>query len=1107
MIERALCPVLIGRDAELGELEDALLAALRGDGGVVVVGGEAGLGKTRLVRELGSVARRAGAEVLHGSCTEADLVLPYLPFLEAIGNHLADGDLDSIREALGPAGRDLGRLFPALDPEGRSDQAEVDPVQAKLRLFEAIVALLDQLGRDRGLLLVVEDVHWADPSTRELLDYLPRRLGRSRVLLVLTLRVDELNRRHPLAPIVSGWRRSGVVRDVVLRPLGADRVAAMVRAIFDSTEVSPEFRDLLHDRSDGNPFVLEELLKSAMDRGDIYRDGGEWQRRELAELSLPTTVRESVLGRLEHLGADEHAVVDAAAVLGQTFAFRALATVSGRDEEAVGRALQTLVLEQLMEEDPESSEFRFRHALTREAVYDDLLAPTRQALHGRAADALRGLEGSPTVDVARHLIAAGRWADAVPACLAAAEEAEQRQAFADAIELYERILPHVPDPERRGDLLLRFGLAIHQTGDPARAQPLIEEAVSLLEGVGDARSAGRARLRLGRVYWERSQPGLARVEYERGRELLEPFGPSAELAVAYARLASLHAFDYEGPQGSSLARRAIEIAEAAGADDIRIWAYNFLGISRWFEGDEADGLAWLDRSYREAAELGIVWAAGNALYNEVESRCESFTARAALPRIELLRPAYSMGTRRGQSALIGEGLAMLKLGAIESSIRADRAALAMAEEGGSSTYGGWVRGWLAQALAAADVAGEARRLVPDRPTSPERQVIVTDTVALLWVLIDSADVSGAVAATGPAFDMLDWPRPLWHEALRAIELAVEANLLGGRLEDAARLVAGMIGAGPGPDGPYTLRARGRLALAEGRWTDSRLDLQAAVDFLAGVGYRLEEWRTRRALAEALLGSGVREAAVTELRVVVEGADLVGASYEARRAREALAALGVEIPASATAAAPERAPSGPEAPMSVGTAADDASITDVGRPAERLVTVLFADVRGFTRLAGGAAPADVATRIADFQRWARDEVSRRDGLVDKFAGDAVMATFNVTTTHLDHTVRAFEAARAIRDKATLGGFEVGVGLAVGPAIVGQLTDGANISAIGGTTNLAARLQAAAGPGEILVDGEAFARLRDHLRDRGLRATEVDLELKGFVEPVRAYRVGR
>jgi adenylate cyclase len=306
----------------------------------------------------------------------------------------------------------------------------------------------------------------------------------------------------------------------------------------------------------------------------------------------------------------------------------------------------------------------------------------------------------------------------------------------------------------------------------------------------------------------------------------------------------------------------------------------------------------------------------------------------------------------------------------------------------------------------------------------------------------------------------------------------------------------MVGAGPGPDGPYTLRARGRVALADGRLGEARSDLEAAAAFLADVEYRLEEWRTRRALADALVALGEPESAIRELTSIVEAADPVGAAYEARRAREALAALGVDAVVAA----------GDVRPVSDHPVAVSPGEGPLARPTERLVTVVFADVRGFTTLASTSVPADVATRVADFQRWAHAEITRRGGLVDKFAGDAVMATFNVSSTHLDHAIRAFDAATAIRDKASLAGLEVGVGIAVGSAIVGQLAEGANISAIGATTNLAARLQSAATGGEILLADEAHRRVREHLLQLGLGASRVTLELKGFREPVTAYQIG-
>src|SRR2546421_5657154 len=290
MVERALCPVLVGRAEELSILEDALLAANRGQGSVVALAGDAGLGKTRLATELEHRARAIGAEVLSGGCPEADLTLPHPPLLEAIGNFLASTNLDAVRAHLGPAGRELAQLFPQLDPQIAQTQ-DAETAQAKLRLFEAMIALLRVPADERGLLLIVEDLHWADASTRDLLDYMTRRIRQTRIMVLATYRRDEMHRKHPLAPIVQGWRRSGSAKVVELEPLDGPQIESMVRAIFDVNEVSAEFRDFLHDRSEGNPFVLEEMLKEAMESGDVFRsETGEWERKEVAQLAIPRSV-------------------------------------------------------------------------------------------------------------------------------------------------------------------------------------------------------------------------------------------------------------------------------------------------------------------------------------------------------------------------------------------------------------------------------------------------------------------------------------------------------------------------------------------------------------------------------------------------------------------------------------------------------------------------------------------------------------------------------------------------------------------------------------------------------------------------------------------------
>ena len=314
MIEQALCPTIVGREHEADALEDALLDALRGDGRLALLAGEAGLGKTRLARQLVERAQRMGAVVLWGGCSEAEFALPYLPFVEALGNHLASVGPAMVRDRLGPAAVDLAPMLPQLGMPAR-------PMPRPTTRWHGC-ALRGGLpapcaeAADAGLVLVVEDIHWADASTRELLDFLARRLRSTRAMVLATYRRDELHRRHPLAPILQGWRRSAAATVIELEPFDAGSVAEMVRSIFASDDVSPEFRDLLLERSEGNPFVLEELLKDAIDRGDIYRTSIGWERRQIEELRLPASVRESILQRIERLPEDAVEVLQASAVLG-----------------------------------------------------------------------------------------------------------------------------------------------------------------------------------------------------------------------------------------------------------------------------------------------------------------------------------------------------------------------------------------------------------------------------------------------------------------------------------------------------------------------------------------------------------------------------------------------------------------------------------------------------------------------------------------------------------------------------------------------------------------------------------------------------------------------
>jgi class 3 adenylate cyclase len=276
-----------------------------------------------------------------------------------------------------------------------------------------------------------------------------------------------------------------------------------------------------------------------------------------------------------------------------------------------------------------------------------------------------------------------------------------------------------------------------------------------------------------------------------------------------------------------------------------------------------------------------------------------------------------------------------------------------------------------------------------------------------------------------------------------------------------------------------------MALADGEPAAAIAPLRSAIALLRSRAYILIASQQRQVLADLLVAVGDVEDAIAELQDVVAEGERLGMRLEARLARERLARLGATaVPAVATRTT--------EAKVSPATG-------------EKLVTVLFADVRGYSALSRSAAPAEMAEKIATFQRWASDEIGRHRGLVDKFAGDAVMATFNVSGASVDHAQHALQCAIALRDKAAMLDLPLTVGIATGPAIVGALTPNANVSVVGETTNLASRLQGAGEAGDILLSGESQRRVSGWLGRHSLSSAPIALTVKGFDEPVAAHRI--
>ena len=987
--ERTLCPILVGRRHELSALDDALLDAARGDGRLVALAGDAGIGKSRLAQETQRRAARLGFSVLRGACAATDLGIPYLPFVEAATNELAHADAGRVRERLGAGGAGLAGLFPDLAREsGR--RLDDTPDSGKLNLFESFVGLFSTLAGSRPLLLVVEDLHWADPSTRELVDYLAHRISSLPLVLLTTLRTDELVRRDPLLAMVHGWRRSDLAEVLDIPPLTGAEVGRMSQAIFDD-EVSNEFRDYLFERTEGSPLALEEMLREAIDRGDIFRSEAGWDRKPIARFRLPRAVSEAVLLRADRLSPVEVRVLEGAAVIGRSFTYDVLAAITDLAEDLVSSAVEELVIQQFLEADAElRGRFRFRHALIQEAIYDQILSPRREKLHLHTAEALRDAS-APAMEVGSHLLLGGRTSAAVPLLLSAADDAMSNHAAASAVELYQRVMPHVTDPKQRGRLLERLGEALWRSGQPLAAERYLRQAVEALTAIGQPARAARCRYLLGACLHDEGRIQDEELEYEHALSILKAFSPTEDEAMVHLRLARLRWSRCDNAGTKVMAQRAIEVADSAGADLVRIWARAYLGAASVHLGSVDEGIDLLEGSWRDAMGRRMYWAAAAVLRLDMSVRNHALRNREIAPLMRVFRslPGTSTADEIVASCLEAT-IAFDDCQLAECRGHLDVAAALVSRSGHELLLeevtvlrGAW--------HLAMDQLDEARSVLPS--------VAAVSAAAIEWML--PLGVTLELAGHGPraAAEVADVGLRAAGEEIEAIvsEAAVEAFIAAGRLAEArALLTDARHFAGPGRD-PYLQRARARVSLAEGHPAEASRALEGLCQAFAGAGERWEELRTRLLLAEAFGSSGRLAEASEQLDTTVAKAQPGGVGLFLRLAQELREQLGI-APAPASA---------PAARAATGVAVDAATAP------ERLLV-----------LAAGQPEA------SDLWEWAIKEARHCHGVRQGVAGRFV-ARFERSPAD-QGWIDALQLAVGLRDKARLLDAPVAVRVIAGGA---------------------------------------------------------------------------
>jgi len=631
---RLTCPSFVGREAELHRLHEAAEAAQRSSQ-VVLVGGDAGVGKSRLVGEACTRWRAAGHAAAIGGCVDlGDVGVGYAPLVEVL-RHLR---LDLGAEQ---TDRMLDATAPALRPlvVGAHDGRQV----GQGAVLAHTVALLEDLGRAfPGLIVAFEDLHWADASTRDLVAFLARNLGPAKVALVLTYRADDLHRRHPMRPLLAELTRSPSVEHIQLGGMSRSELTVLLAGVSGTIPTDATVDEML-DRSEGNPFYAEELLAA--------RAGAD---------SLPPTVREAILVRVARLPEAVQALLRQAALLGGLVDDRLLAAATGRPSDEVIGALHEAVAHQILLADANGC--RFRHALVREVLQDELLPGERQRIHEAAAAAIDdrpelagGAEHLRWALLAHHWGAAHDQPHAFAASVRAGSTSVEVGALADAAAHYQRAVelwPRVPDPEGAAgmslaQLLLRAADAVSHAGSPARAVGMVEAA---LEQVGGASPEMRALVleRLGHHRWVACDEGGSGTAREEAVTVLAGRPPSEVQALALAALGRHQSLTDRFVEAEATLRGALEVADATSSLVAQISALSGLGITLLKLGrvDEGVEVSW--RSLHAAERAGSAEDISLAYVNltaglVAASRCEE-AAKVARTGLDHARRAGMVAT-------------------------------------------------------------------------------------------------------------------------------------------------------------------------------------------------------------------------------------------------------------------------------------------------------------------------------------------------------------------------------------------------------------------------------------------------------------------------------
>jgi len=870
--------VFVGREPELKQLKSAFDGAMSGQGALMMVTGEPGIGKTALCEQLSTYVTLRGGRTLVGHCYEkGSLSLPYLAFVEALRSYVLSREAKDLRKELGSGAADVARIISEIRERLKIRlRPHKDPEEERYRLLQAVTGFLSNAANVQPMMVVLEDLHDADKGTLEMLTHVSRNLAGARLLIVGTYRDVEVDRSHPLSAALAELRRASTYGRVLLRGLNADEVRRMLESITRES-VPWGLAEAVHRQTEGNPLFVQEVVRYLVEEGLITRKEGGWRptKDTPLEMSIPEGLRDVIGKRLSLLSPECNQLLSVASVIGREFALETLRAVAGINEDVFVNALKDAVRLSILEERSQMGlvRYRFTHAFFRQTLYEEMIAPQRLKLHQQVARSLetlyaKRLEGHAT-ELAEHFSHSTDPADlkkAVEYGEMAAKRATDVYAYGEAVRLLEQALEtqEVLDPEdkaKRCDLLLALGDALLIAGEHRRVIDMeAPQALSLAEAIIDNTRASQACLLAMRglivygtllVVSPEAAQWVARADRYTKPETVERAWTDAMLG--FVKLSGVSPL----PEGATLLSRALDLARRLGATE----TYWFIA-HLWFNSVNApqhdEERLRLAEELAEQSRAGVnLVILGSALLSMVNTFLE-FGQRGRTE--DIMAEIRAMAERSGQPYLLMESMlkdAMMAIwdGRLEEAVAIRRRMLARAEELGilefATTWASWIlpaRVHLGDARRALELNLQVLRNLPQN-VAAEMQILFC--LAHLGRYGEVAEMLERLVIARPDIGSAQDETSEWFDIT-----ALEAAVLAGHRPAAELLVRRLASSNCVTSGwalPTCIgRHLGAAAAFLGRYDEARRYYQDAIKVCTEIKFRPELALTRLQLTELLL---------------------------------------------------------------------------------------------------------------------------------------------------------------------------------------------------------------------------------------------------------------